>query len=202
MVDTIIRKARIDDINAIVLIHKAAFKDFFLTSLGERFLRLYYTSFIVSGHGVVFCADKNGIIVGFSATSYVSKGFNSILIKKNLVKYCLEGLRLFLSQPKAIIRLAKNLNKGSKDNNIQDTGSYAELYSIAINPDYQGEGIGRFLLTVTEADIKKHNNTISLTTDYYDNDKTISFYKAMRYEKFYEFTTYPERKMLRMIKEL
>ena len=43
---------------------------------------------------------------------------------------------------------------------------------------------------------------ISLTTDYYNNEKTIAFYKKMGYAVLYEFVTYPNRKMYRMIKNL
>ena len=200
--NVIVRKARIEDINAIVEIHQAAFKDFFLTSLGERFLSLYYSSFVNSDNGAVYCAVRGNIIVGFSAASYVSKGFNSSLIKHNLFKFGSEGFRLFFSNPNAVVRLAKNMSKESKDVSINDDGMYAELYSIAIDPDMQGGGVGRFLLTVTEKDVKEHNDRISLTTDYYNNEKTLAFYNALGYKEYYEFTTYPERKMWRLIKYL
>lgn len=197
-----IRKATQKDIAGIVKIHQDAFKDFFLTNLGERFLRLYYATFVNCNDGVVYCAVKDETIVGFSATSFVSHGFNSKLIKHNMFKYGCEALILLFKQPKAVLRLMKNLDKESKDSTVKDDGLYAELYSIAVSPECQGEGIGRFLLTVTEADVKEHNGKISLTTDYYDNEKTIAFYRALGYKKFYDFMTYPNRKMWRMIKEL
>lgn len=197
-----IRKATLEDIDGIVKIHQEAFKDFFLTSLGVPFLKLYYSTFVNSNDGVVYCALKDKTIVGFSATSYVSHGFNSKLIKHNLFKYGCVALKLLFSQPKAVLRLMKNLDKESKDSTIVDDGLYAELYSIAVGPDCQGEGIGKFLLTATEADVKDHNSVISLTTDYYDNDKTVAFYRALGYKEFYDFTTYPNRRMWRMIKEL
>lgn len=37
-----VREISIKDINVLVAIHKRAFPDFFLTSLGDRFLLLYY----------------------------------------------------------------------------------------------------------------------------------------------------------------
>jgi ribosomal protein S18 acetylase RimI-like enzyme len=197
-----IRKATLQDIEGIVKIHQEAFKDFFLTSLGESFLKLYYGTFVNSNDGVVYCAVKDKTIVGFSATSYVSHGFNSKLIKHNLFKYGCVALKLLLSQPKAVLRLMRNLEKENKDTTIKDDGLYAELYSIAVGPNCQGEGIGRFLLTVTEADVKEHNSEISLTTDYYDNDKTVAFYRALGYKELYDFITYPDRRMWRLIKEL
>lgn len=200
--ETLISEATINDVDGIVKIHQEAFKDFFLTSLGEGFLKLYYSAFVKSEAGVVFCAKRMNNIVGFSATSYVSRGFNSRLIKSNPIKFGLLAFKLLLTQPKSVIRLVRNLNKESKEAAVKDDGKYAELYSIAVSPDCQGEGVGRFLLTVTESDVKGHNTKISLTTDYFNNEKTIAFYRALGYKEFYDFVTYPKRRMWRMMKEL
>lgn len=197
-----IRIATKKDINSIVEIHQAAFEGFFLTSLGGRFLKIYYTTFIKCQKGVIFCAEKDGKIVGFSACSYISQGFNTFLIKKNFCKFGLVCVELMFTNPKAILRLAKNLDKKAEGNFIEDNGDYAELYSIAVKPGNQGSGIGKKLLMATEVDVAKHNSNISLTTDYYNNEKTIGFYHSLGYQDYYEFVTYPERKMWRMIKKL
>lgn len=194
-----IEKAKLGDVDIIVEIHLDAFKDFFLSSLGKRFLRLYYLSFIKSDRGVVYCAHVDNVVVGFSACSYIGKGFNSSLIKSNPIRFGIEALRLLLTKPKALVRLVKNMKKGT---GIEDDGMYAELYSIAINPKYQGEGVGRKLLTATEQDVRTHNDRISLTTDFYNNEKTLSFYRALGYKDYYVFVSYPSRKMYRMIKDL
>ena len=200
--DMDIRKATNADVGSIVEIHKAAFEKFFLTSLGSRFLELYYSTFINSDKGVVYCAVDNDEIVGFSATSYISKGFNACLIKENFVKYAVESILLLFTKPKAILRLAKNMDKESKDAAVKDDGLYAELYSIAVKPGNQGSGIGNKLLIATEEDVAKHNSKISLTTDYSNNEKTIGFYHSLGYQDYYEFVTYPNRSMWRMIKSL
>lgn len=198
----LIEKATNKDVKGIVKIHLAAFEDFFLSSLGERFLRKYYSSFIDSDNGVVLCAKNKEEVVGFSACSYISRGFNSSLIKHNLAIFGIEAFMLLFTNPKALLRLVKNLNKESADTTINDKGEYAELYSIAVSPSCQGEGVGKKLLTATEDDVKTHNDSISLTTDFYNNDKTIAFYHALGYEDYYEFVTYPKRRMWRMIKKL
>ncbi len=195
-------KATVKDVDEIVNIHLAAFENFFLSSLGEDFLKLYYTSFIKSGKGVVYCAQKNGELAGFSACSYISRGFNSFLIKKNCLRYGMEAFKLLFTKPKALERLVRNMDKEKDDTSISDEGLYAELYSIGVNPKYQGEGIGRRLLTETEKDVQEHNQQISLTTDYYNNEKTIAFYHSLGYKELYDFITYPNRRMLRMIKQL
>lgn len=197
-----IRKATENDVDAIVAIHQQAFPDFFLTTLGSRFLNLYYKCMCKCGDAITLCAEVDGEIKGFATSSYFSHGFNTSLIKKNLFKFGLMGIELLFTKPRAILRLVKNLDKKAEGNTVEDNGEYAELYSIAVMPGNQGSGIGKKLLIATEEDVAKHNSKISLTTDYYNNEKTIGFYHSLGYQDYYEFVTYPERKMWRMIKQL
>ena len=196
------RKATRKDVDSIVRIHLDAYKTFFLSSLGDKFLSLYYDTFIKSDRGVVFCAEKDDEMVGFAACSYVCRGFNSYLIMSNFFRYAAEALRLLFVQPKSIIRLAKNLSKESDEASIKDDGLYAEFFSLAVCPSCQREGVGRILVKSIEEDVKEHNNRISFTTDYYDNDKTLAFHHAMGYRDYYDFVTYPSRRMWRLIKEI
>ena len=197
-----IRKAAVNDVDAIVAIHQQAFPDFFLTTLGTRFLQLYYKCMCCCNDAVTLCAEEDGVVKGFATSSYYSQGFNTSLIKKNLFKFGIMGVELLFTKPKAILRLAKNLDKKADGNAVEDKGEYAELYSIAVKPGNQGSGIGKKLLIATEEDVAKHNSRLSLTTDYYNNEKTIGFYHSLGYQDYYEFTTYPDRKMWRMIKDL
>ena len=198
----IIRKANTSDVDSIVAIHNQAFPDFFLTTLGNRFLRLYYKSMCDSKDAITLCAEVDGEVKGFATSSYYSHGFNTMLIKKNLFKFGLMGVELMFTKPKAILRLAKNLDKKAEGNAMKDNGEYAELYSIAVMPGNQGSGIGKKLLMATEENVAKHNSKISLTTDYFHNEKTIGFYHSLGYQDYYEFVTYPYRRMWRMIKDL
>jgi ribosomal protein S18 acetylase RimI-like enzyme len=86
---------------------------------------------------------------------------------------------------------------------IEDDGKYAELLSIAVTPNAKGLGIGRELIAHFESDAKARGcKKIALTTDYYNNDVVVAFYKKSGYKVFYEFTTYPNRKMYKLIKNL
>ena len=80
-----IRSVSINDVDAIVDIHLDAFKGFFLTSLGPAFLRFYYTCFVKSAETVTMVAEEDGVICGFAAATTKCKGFNSRLIKNNLL---------------------------------------------------------------------------------------------------------------------
>lgn len=197
----LIRKALQKDIDAIVSIHRDAFDGFFLTSLGPSFLKLYYSCFECCGDSLLLVAEDNNEVVGFAATAMTSRHFNSRLIKSNLIKFGLLSIKLLFSSPKSLVRLVRNMSKRSR--NVEDDGDYAELYSIGVSGSSQGKGIGKQLLLATEAALRDSSVAkVSLTTDYDENEKAISFYHSLGYSTLYEFVTYPERKMYRLIKVL
>lgn len=196
-----IRNADVNDVEGIVRIHCSAFKGFFLTSLGVGFLKFYYLNFVRSKETVTLVAEDGNRVVGFSAATTNCKGFNSRLIKSNLFSFGMLALKLVFTNPKALLRLVKNLTKKSSE--IDDNEEYAELYSIGVDLSQQGKGIGKLMLTETEvALMHKGVEKVSLTTDYNDNEQAIGFYKSMGYKTLYEFVTYPNRKMYRFIKTL
>lgn len=143
-----IRKATSKDVPQIVDIHLDAFPDFFLSSLGEGFLKMYYKCFCTNKDAVTLCSIEDGRVVGFSATALKSSGFNSRLIKEDLFGFSRIALNLLLTNPKSLLHLAKNMTKSNK--NVIDDGCYAELFSIGVSPDCQGKGIGSMLLIETE----------------------------------------------------
>lgn len=196
-----IRKATINDVDTIVEIHLDAFKGFFLTSLGSAFLKFYYTCFVKSRETVTMVAEEEDMVYGFSASTKVCKGFNRRLIKNNMFAFSMLSLKMLFTSPKALIRLAKNLTK--KGEGVEDNEDYAELYSIGVSKSAQGKGIGKKLLAKTEEVMKLEGvERVSLTTDYYNNENAVGFYHSMGYETLYEFVTFPNRKMYRLIKTL
>lgn len=197
----IIRVATTSDIPQIVNVHLNAFEGFFLTTLGRTFLSFYYKSFVNSKDGIILCAVAEDKFCGFAAATKKCKGFNSNLIKANIVSFIWLAFRLLFIKPSALIRLAKNLSK--KSDVVDDLEDYAELYSIGVADNMQGKGVGKKLLTAIEDQMKCDGvEKISLTTDFHNNDSAIAFYRTMGYQTLYEFTSYPDRKMYRFIKFL
>lgn len=196
-----IRDAYQSDVESIVSIHQDAFKNFFLTSLGSDFLTFYYSRFLTCDDAKILCALEDDRVVGFAALAENCEGFNGRLVKRNIFSFALLSIKMLFTSPKSLLRLVNNLTKKSSE--VNDVADYAELFSIGVLSTEQGKGIGKLLLASAEDYVQSKNIAkISLTTDYYNNDKTIRFYKAMGYHELYEFIAYPNRKMYRFIKEL
>lgn len=197
----IYRKPKPKEAKIIAQIHSKTFMSFFLTSLGVDFLKLYYKSSINFEEAVIVCAfDKEDNMIGFSMGTLNSNGFHKRLILSNKISFLWRAFLILLTNPKALYRLKQNLNKKS---NPKDTGDYAELLSIGVLPKYKGLGIGKGLLIEFENRVKENGiNKISLTTDFNYNESVINFYKSMKFDVFYEFITYPNRKMYKLIKNI
>lgn len=196
-----IKKTTINDIDAIVSVHEAAFPSFFLTQLGPAFLHLYYKSVMNNKDGVLLVCVMDGKIIGLCAGTVLSSGFNKRLIKANLFQFGWESIKILFTKPKSLVHLMKNMSK--EDSSVGDDGKYAELLSLAVHPKAQRSGAGKAMILELEKVIKeKGGGRLSLTTDYEDNDKTVGFYKSLGYEPWYDFVTYPDRRMYRLIKNL
>ena len=122
------------------------------------------------------------------------------LFIKNIWAFSQSLLLAVIKNPMSLKRLYKNLDKGESPS---DDKRYAELLSIAVSPKHQGSGLSSTILLAFEDFIKsKGKLRLSLTTDKLNNETAISFYKKNNYQILYGFKSYPDREMLRMIKEL
>jgi len=195
----IVRKAIPGDCDTIAEIHLKSFNDFFLSSLGKRFLETFYKACIKNPAAIaVVCTTEEGVTTGFALISLKSKGFYRNILVNNFFAFSMEAARLMFSRPRALLRLALNLSKSGSD-----AGDAAELLSIASLPEYGGKGVGKLLIETIENKLKDHQRkAITLTTDYHDNDKVIGFYQSRGFEIDSDFVTYPRRRMYRMIKYL
>jgi len=195
----IVREAIPGDCSTLAEIHLKSFNDFFLSTLGKRFLETFYKACIKNpGAIAVVCSTNEGVTAGFALASFKSEGFYRNILAGNLFSFSLEAVRLLFSRPGALLRLALNLSKSGSD--TRDT---AELLSIASLPEYSGKGVGKLLIETIENKLKDHHRkAITLTTDYYNNDNVIGFYRSRGFEINSDFITYPGRRMYRMIKYL
>jgi ribosomal protein S18 acetylase RimI-like enzyme len=196
-----IKKIAKEDLSEVINVHKASFKEFFLTELGDHFLTVYYDCVRKDQRGILLGFYEEEQLFGFCAATTHSRGFNIHLIKKNILQFSLIAIRLLFTRIPSLIRLINNFTKSNPD--IIDEANYAELLSIGVSDTKQGQGIGKKLLIQLENEMRlKGCLLLSLTTDYADNEKALQFYKGLGYSVYYDFIAYPNRKMYRMIKKL
>jgi ribosomal protein S18 acetylase RimI-like enzyme len=192
-----VRKAQPKDINDVVAIHLQRFSHFFLTTLGASFLAVFYKSFL-KVPGILLVLEEEGVIQGFAAGSLSNQGFFKKLLKNNLIGFMGEGIKILVTKPKALLRMASNAGKSEGSGIV-----FAELLSIAT---YQNKkGYGKILLDAFEKEVTACNKEllpISLTTDYENNEKAVQFYKDCGYTVCETFESYQNRKMYRFIKNL
>jgi ribosomal protein S18 acetylase RimI-like enzyme len=185
----------------LAVIHSHAFNDFFLTELGLPFLKTYYKAATQAKGSIAICAvNEQGRIIGFATGCEHSNRYNRRLVIKNILPFSLQAIRIFFTRPKALYRLLKNFEKKT---NSADDGNYAELLSIAVLPEAKGLGVGKELLERFEKEARdKRCNKLALTTDFYNNDQIVEFYTKNGFCIFYDFYTYPNRRMYKLIKDL
>ena len=192
-----IRKATRNDINSVVKIHLERFSGFFLTNLGSYFLKVFYTGFLMNP-GVILVLEDEGKIRGFAAGSRDNRGYYKKLLTNNLFQFALSGLKILITKPTALLRIASNAGKSEKNDLI-----FAELLSIATVKNKKG--YGQILLKEFEKEITKENIKklpLSLTTDFDENEKVIEFYTKSGYQIHEVFESYQNRKMYRFIKNI
>ena len=80
-------KLSMEDIKDIVDIHKISFKNFFLSSLGTHFLKVYYKAVLKSQLSVCIGGKENGILKGFCVGTTLARGFHKGLLKDNFVSF-------------------------------------------------------------------------------------------------------------------
>lgn len=199
-----ISKSKKTDNALVAQLHMQVFPGFFLSTLGYRFLKKYYS--VVLKHPETICLlarNERDDIMGYVLGRACAAGYLKKIVKSAPLTFMWEGVKLLFSHPKALVRLVKNLDKKSDKKEIKDSQEYAEIGLIGVMPEFKGKGIGHQLLDAFEKELKKRKvESLSLTTDYDDNKQTLIAYKAWGFEVLYEFVTYPNRRMYRLIKKV
>lgn len=175
------------DANSVAALHGVAFKEFFLTKLGSKFLSAFYKSIFKSDKSINVGLFEGETLVGFAVGAKYRKSFYYDILKRNFLTLGWYALIPLFSNPSYFYKLYISLTTSDTiDGSIQDD---ATLLSICIESSASSAGHGSVLLSKFEDLAFQYSDLISLTTDADNNSYVNSFYIKKGYsmvEVFYQ----------------
>ncbi len=193
----IVREATRQDIPGIAGIHREAFKGFLMTRLGERFLRTYYGIALgYAGAIALVACGSSGKVAGFVVGYDNPKAFYTYFSARKW-EVVLSMTFSLLRNPFLLSRvLASKKQAESSARNEAYADGVVELASVAVSPEFEGQGLGRKLVDVfTDKARTCGAKEIFLTTDLTDNDSVIRFYEKNGFLRKQDFHTATKRPM-------
>ena len=189
-----LRLAKKDDLKITVDIHIKAFPGFFLTKLGPRFLYKYYNLILKYEEKIFLVAEEDGYPIGFVAGFLRPSNFYTY-VRQHKTTLSITLIPIILRNPFLIPRIISNFC-GTKKKEQKNKVIKCELASIAVNPDYAGQGLGKKLVKAfIEISQKKNANIIYLTTDVNNNEVVNNFYQSLGFSLYRTFTAPGDRLM-------
>ena len=177
----------------IVKIHLDTFEGFFLTFMGEGFLKIMYKCYCEHEKSGLLAVTNDEKTVGFLAYSYDISNLYKYMIKKKLFLFAWYSLLAFFRKPKIFIRLIKAFLKPGETKRQE---KYVEISSIGVSPAVKGTGVGSKLMSY----FKEHVNMdgyeyVNLETDAENNDAVNNFYMKNGFRLERTYVTSEGRKM-------
>jgi ribosomal protein S18 acetylase RimI-like enzyme len=178
------KSQHVDDV---VRIHLAEFPGFFLSFLGPRFLRLFYREILAEPGQVSLVAVDGARVVGFVTGLDEQSRFFGRLLRRRLFAFAWASLSAALRHPSIIPRLLRAL---TYSRGTQDAAAQALLMTIAVAAESSGQGIGQHLVREFLGEMRaKGVESVSLTTDRDDNERTNAFYRALGFQLARTYTS-------------
>lgn len=177
-----VTQAQPQDLDEITQLHERVFVGFFLTSLGNAFLKELYRGFATHPSGVVLVARDGAELVGFVVGTTDPACFFAALRRRRGAALLLKSLPAILKNPRpVVIKLISGLFY--KGNRPQPQMSGTLLSSIGVEEKYRGTPLPSLLLRNFEREAAKLGSFhVYLTTDADRNCRVNAFYKKNGYK--------------------
>ena len=182
------------DIDTVVSVHLKSFPGFFLSSLGPKFLSLYYRGVVDAPEGIAYVyLNENKEPAGFVAGTSNPQGFYKRLLKRDWLKFSFASIAALLKNPGAIPRVARGLIHPGQNPAGEEI---AGLFSIGVLPELQGTGAGKKLVQAFLSQARTRGcKRVFLTTDRDDNEPVNHFYQKLGFVVEREYKTPEGRNM-------
>ncbi|WP_323100626.1 GNAT family N-acetyltransferase [Intrasporangium sp. YIM S08009] len=189
-----IRDLSEEDVAPAAGVHREAFPDFFLTQLGEPFLKQFYKGFLDDPTAITAVAvDDRGQLLGAAVGTTRPDGFFKRLLQRQLVGFAVASARAVLADPTRTPRLVRAVAyRGGEGSD----SSSALLSSIFVAPQAAGLGVGSTLMKEwCSRAASLGSDKARLVTDGQGNDKVNAFYRRCGWSLTQQFTTREGRQM-------
>jgi GNAT superfamily N-acetyltransferase len=185
-------------VDTVVEIHLKAFPDFFLSFLGPRFLREFYTSFFLDSQGMGYIASvPDSQILGVIVGPLDPRGYFKRLLKRRWWAFCLASILAVISRPSCVPRLFRAVFYSGES---PSGPTRALLSSVAVDPNVQHAGVGKKLVQHWVEEARRRGASgCYLTTDADGNDKVNAFYQSLNWHIESTYTTPQGRRMYRYV---
>jgi len=192
--ESVIRKARIADLPAIVSIHREAFDNFFLTRLGRAFLHRYYQLVLSYSQGIFLVSEGRSGLEGF-ASGFLHPEKFYVLMSHNKWFFALPILSAVVRHPSLVAQIVRSVQRVEKEASHQAARS-CELSSIAVMPQMGGRGVGRALVNafLKQAWLLGAQH-VHLDTEAGENEPANTFYRKAGFQHSRRFQKYEGRWM-------
>ncbi len=175
------------DIDTCVDVHICSFQGFFLTFLGERFLRELYLAIRQDPQGIAFVAEENDSILGFVVGATCVSGLYRRLLRKRVFRFAWASAGAFFKRPQILPRLLRAFSAASEKDPAENCGT---LMSIAVLPETQGRGVGKYLVQAFLAEAHRRGlENVILNTDRDHNESTNAFYLRQGFSLLRSYAT-------------
>lgn len=171
-----VRPLTLADVDAVVAIHLAGMPGYFLTSLGPRFLRLYYCEAIQSKGGIGLALERDGRVLGFATGEFGPGSFYRRLLLRRGLAFGLCALGAALKRPGILARMWRQVFERV---GAPASPEVARLASLAVVPEAEGRGYGLVLIAACIDEIRRRGGSAVVLEVLKDNPRLVQAYERM-----------------------
>jgi|GEM_PF-1237196 len=174
-----VRTMTLSDVDAVVHIHATALPDYFLTSLGPRFLALYYREVVRSPLGISLVFVRDGRVVGFVTGELRPGTFYRQLFLRRWFAFGFYALGAAMRRPRILLRIGRELGHRVEAPRGEEV---ARLASLAVLPEVAGRGYGLALVAAAIGHIRRRGGTVILLEVKQENQALLDAYERIGFK--------------------
>jgi len=177
MESVVFEEAQANLVSSMARIHHDTLPDDFLPSLGLDFLeKVYYPAAITSKNGITLVALLGKEPIGFVTVAHDSQSFNREMLRGNLLTLAKYSLRAIFRDARYLI---KNIQVFWSAVITRPDPIKGEIVYIAVDQDYQGQGIGKKLVWAALDYLRLKGSQFCRTKTLAENVRVIKMYERM-----------------------